>query len=74
MTDKLKKEIESAMEERKTILDDLDKEKESYAKYLISQKENIKNYFDHPYVVTKKDIRKKKMENFKNKLKKVFGL
>jgi hypothetical protein len=74
MTDKLKKEIESAMEERKTILEDLDKEKESYAKYLISQKENIKNYFDHPYVVTKKDIRKKKMENFKNKLKKVFGL
>ena len=74
MTDKLKKEIESAMEERKTILEDLDKEKESYAKYLISQKENIKNYLDHPYVVTKKDIRKKKMENFKNKLKKVFGL
>jgi hypothetical protein len=74
MTDKLKKEIESAMEERKTILEDLDKEKESYAKYLIAQKENIKNYFDHPYVVTKKDIRKKKMENFKNKLKKVFGL
>ena len=42
MTDKLKKEIESAMEERKTILEDLDKEKESYAKYLISKKKTLK--------------------------------
>ena len=74
MTDRMKREIESAAEERKVIFEDLDKEKVSYAKYLLSQRENIKDYFEHPYVVTKKDIRRKKMENLMNKLKKVFGL
>ena len=74
MTDRMKSEIESAKEEQKLILEDLDREKETFAKYITSQKDNMKNYLSHPYVVTKKDIRRKRMENFMNKLKKVFGL
>lgn len=74
MTDRMKSEIESAKEEQKIILDDLDREKEAFARYIVSQRDSMKDYLDHPYVVTKRDVRRKRMENFKNKLKKVFGL
>ena len=43
MTDRMKSEIESAKEEQKIILDDLDREKETFAKYITSQRDNMKN-------------------------------
>lgn len=74
MTDSVKREIKAAEEERKTIGTDLEKFKNSYARYIIEDKEKIKDFITHPYVPTKKDIRKKKREAFFNKLKKALGL
>jgi hypothetical protein len=39
-----------------------------------NDQDKIKEYIVHPYVVTKKDIRKKKFQNFFNKIKKAIGL
>ncbi len=74
MTDSVKREIRAAEEERNTIDTDLEKTKEIYAKYIITDQEKIKDYIAHPYVVSKRDIRKKKLEMFFNKLRKAMGL
>jgi len=74
MTDNVKAEITAANEERKQIEKDLDKSKDGFAKYIIADQENIRNYLAHPYVPTKKDVRKKKRLEFINKFKKALGL
>ena len=74
MTEKVKNELKVVETEREAILDDMEKFKKSYAKYIITDQDKIKEYIVHPYVVTKKDIRKKKLQNFFNKIKKAIGL
>ena len=74
MTDKIKNELRATEELRLAELNDVEKFQKSYAKYIIADQDNIRNNIVHPYVVTKKDIRKKKFQNFLNKLKKAFGL
>ena len=74
MTEKVKNEFKAVETEREAILNDMEKFKKSYAKYIITDQDRIKEYIVHPYVVTKKDIRKKKLQNFFNKIKKAIGL
>lgn len=74
MTEKVKNEYKAAEEERKIIAEDLEKSKRSFAEYIIRDKAKIEEMVAHPYVVTKKDVRKRKRQDFLNKLKKVFGL
>lgn len=71
---KLANEIKASEEERLASLNEVEKFKKSYAKYMITDKDKIKDYIEHPYVPTKKDIRKKKRHEFFNKLKKAIGL
>ena len=74
MTDKISRELKTVEEERGSMLKDIDKMKESYARYLISDSKNINDYITHPHIITKKEIRKKKLSNFFNKVKKALGL
>ena len=74
MTEKVKNEFKAVETEREAILNDMEKFKKSYAKYIITDQDKIKNSIAHPYVVTKKDIRKKKFQNFFDKFKKAIGL
>ena len=53
---------------------ELEKLKDAYAKYIIEDADKIKNDISHPYVVTKKDVRMKRMKDFFNKFKKAIGL
>ena len=61
-------------EERTAGLHEIEKFKESYARYMIADKEKITNYIAHPHVITKKEIRKWKIRDFFNKVKKAIGL
>lgn len=74
MTEKVKSELKAAEEEREAILNEMEKFKKSYARYIIDGQDKIKEQIAHPYVVTKKDMRKKKAEMFFNKVKKAIGL
>lgn len=74
MTEKVKNEFKAVETEREAILDDMEKFKKSYARYIVADKDKIKDYVLHPHVITKKDVRKKKVENFFNKIKKAIGL
>ena len=74
MTDKVRNEMKSVEGEREAILNDIEKFKKSYAKYIITDQDKIRENIVHPYVVTKKDVRKKKVSNFFNKIKKAIGL
>ncbi len=74
MTDKVRDELKACEEDRKMIADDLEVFKDRYAKYIVSCEDAIKESVLHPYVPEKRDIRKKKMGEFMNKLKKVLGL
>lgn len=74
MTDKVKNEFKAVETEREAILNDMEKFKKSYAKYIITDQDKIRESITHPHVVTKKDIRKKKLQNFFDKFKKAIGL
>lgn len=74
MTNSVRKEIEAAEAEKRTIGEEMARSIDNFAKYIISDQDNIRYLVAHPYVPTKKDIRKKKREEFRNKLKKVLGI
>lgn len=74
MTDDILAKAKALEEDRKAIGEDIEKFKNTYAKYIISDGDKIKESIAHPYVVTKKDVRKKKIQNFFNKIKKAIGL
>jgi hypothetical protein len=74
MTDKVRNGMKSVESEREAILHDVEKFKKSYAEYIVADREKIRESIEHPYVVTKKDVRKKKFRNFFDKIKKAIGL
>lgn len=71
---KLSNEIKAAEEEKTVIADELEKFKNTYAKYVIDDKDKIKDSVSNPYVPTKKEIMHQKRSNFLNKVKKAIGL
>lgn len=74
MTENVKKELKISEEERQLVLNEVEKFKKNYAKYMVGDVDKIREHIEHPYVPTKKDFRKKKVEVFFNKLKKALGL
>lgn len=70
----IKNKMKAVDEEREASMRQVEKYKSDFAKYIISEQEKIRHDVEHPYVVTKKDIRKKKRETFFNKLKKALGI
>ena len=57
MTNKVRNEMKAVEGEREAILYDIEKFKKSYAKYIITDQDKIKECVAHPYVVTKKGKR-----------------
>lgn len=74
MTDNIKEKMKMVEAERDAGNIELEKLKDAYAKYIIEDADKIKNDISHPYVVTKKDVRMKRMKDFFNKFKKAIGL
>jgi hypothetical protein len=74
MTDNIKEKMKMVEAERNAGNIELEKLKDAYAKYIIEDADKIKNDISHPYVVTKKDVRMKRMKDFFNKFKKAIGL
>ncbi len=74
MTDNIKDKLKMVEAERNAGNIELEKLKNAYAKYIIEDADKIKNDISHPYVVTKKDVRMKRMKDFFNKFKKAIGL
>lgn len=74
MTDNIKEKMKMVEAERNAGNIELEKLKDAYAKYIIEDADKIKNDVSHPYVVTKKDVRMKRMKDFFNKFKKAIGL
>ena len=74
MTDNIKEKMKMVEAERDAGNIELEKLKDAYAKYIIEDVDKIKNDISHPYVVTKKDVRMKRMKDFFNKFKKAIGL
>jgi len=74
MTDNIKEKMKIVEAERDAGNIELEKLKDAYAKYIIEDADKIKNDISHPYVVTKKDVRMKRMKDFFNKFKKAIGL
>lgn len=70
----MQNEIKAAKEERASGLEEVEKFKRSYAKYVISDMERIRDSVEHPYVATKKDVRRHRRMMFFNKLKRVLGI
>ena len=74
MTNSVRKEIEAAEAENVTMGEEMVRSIDNFAKYIMNEQDSIRYQIAHPYVPTKKDIRRKKRGEFVNKLKKVLGL
>ena len=74
MTEKVKNELKTAKEERRIQMMEVEKFKDGFAKSLLENRDKILEDVRHPYMPSKKDIRREKRNRFFNKLKKVLGL
>ena len=69
----IKNKMKAVDEGRQASMRQLERDKQNFARYIISEQDKIMHDIEHPYVITKKDVRKKKRETFFNKLKKALG-